>query len=81
MKNKKKQGKSQIFYWMKYKGCYYEENKKKAKKSRQIRKKDKEIQRNTMQKNQKEIKKKEGIQRFMMKECSTCWNDSESGVR
>jgi hypothetical protein len=29
---------------MKYKGCYYEENKKKAKKSRQIRKKDKEIQ-------------------------------------
>jgi len=32
-------------------------------------------------KNQKEIKKKEGIQRFMMKECSTCWNGFESGER
>lgn len=41
-------------------------------------KKDKEIQ---CKKTYKEIRKKEGTQRFVMKECSTCWNDFESGER
>lgn len=40
---------------MKYKGCYYEEKKKKAKKSKQIRwKKDKEIQCKKPERNKKE---------------------------
>jgi len=60
MKNMKKQGTrgSRFFIGWNIKACYYEENKKKAKKSRQIRrKKDKEIICKKSERNDKEGRK------------------------
>jgi len=64
---------SGFFYWMKFKGYYYEENKRKSRNQGIyiLKKKDKEMQFKKLE----EIRKKEGRKKkAMVKECSSCRN-------
>jgi len=63
---------SGFFYWMKFKGYYYEENKRKSRNQGIyiLKKKDKEMQCKKPERNKKEGRKKKA----MVKECSSCMN-------